>query len=218
MFRYIFLYFIFLEFVFGLDATMEIIKKKAVLPNICVVVSNDTKIDNGVDNKIDALIEKDLQVSGHFSKSDITIESNFDATPNYPLLQQNGIDLYLVLKIKKSATKGIIANIKLYDVNSQKLTLNKVYNISNGNRYPFLSHKISIDVNNRMKAPSISWMDRFIIFSRYLNAKKSEIVISDYTLTYQAVVVRGGLNIFPKWVNDKQEVSIILLINMENLL
>ncbi|MEA3314838.1 MAG: Tol-Pal system protein TolB [Campylobacterota bacterium] len=205
MFKHILLYFIFLEFVFGLDATMEITKKRAILPNISVVVSSDTKLNSDLANKIDALIEKDLQVSGHFSKSNISIESNFDDTPNYSLLQQNAIELYLLLKIKKSATKGIVANIKLYDVNSQKVILNKVYNISNANRYPFLSHKISIDVNSHMKAPSIKWMDRFIIFSRYLNAKESEIVISDYTLTYQAVVVRGNLNIFPKWVNDKQE-------------
>lgn len=205
MFRYILLYFIFLEFVFGLDATMQITKQRAVLPNISVVVSSDTKVNIDLANKIDALIEKDLQVSGHFEKSNIIIETNFDETPNYSLLQNNGIELYLLLKVKKSDIKGMIAKIKLYDVNSQKVILNKVYNISNGKRYPFLSHKISIDINSYMKAPTIKWMDRFIIFSRYLNSKESEIVISDYTLTYQAVVVRGGLNIFPKWANKKQE-------------
>jgi TolB protein len=48
-------------------------------------------------------------------------------------------------------------------------------------------------------------MDRFVIFSRYIGAKKSEIVVADYTLTYQKVVVKGGLNIFPKWASDEQE-------------
>jgi TolB protein len=48
-------------------------------------------------------------------------------------------------------------------------------------------------------------MDKFIIFSRYLDSKTSEIVVSDYTLTYQKIVVKGGLNIFPKWATSKQE-------------
>jgi len=204
MLKHILLYFILLEVVFGLDATMEITKKRAVLPNISVVVSSDTQLVD-LANKVDSLIEKDLQVSGHFEKSDIIIENEFDEKPKYGLLQSNAIELYLLLNIKKSATKGIIANIKLYDVNSRKLVLNKLYNVSQEERYPFLSHKISIDVNDYMKAPSIKWMERFIIFARYLNAKESEIVISDYTLTYQAIIVKGGLNIFPKWVNGKQE-------------
>jgi len=48
-------------------------------------------------------------------------------------------------------------------------------------------------------------MDRFVIFSRYIDSKTSEIVISDYTLTYQKVVVKGGLNIFPKWASKDQD-------------
>jgi len=48
-------------------------------------------------------------------------------------------------------------------------------------------------------------MDKFVIFARYIDAKKSEIIIADYTLTYQKVVVSGGLNIFPKWSSKKQE-------------
>jgi TolB protein len=48
-------------------------------------------------------------------------------------------------------------------------------------------------------------MDKFVIFARYKNAKQSEIVIADYTLTFQKVVVANGLNIFPKWASKEQE-------------
>jgi len=48
-------------------------------------------------------------------------------------------------------------------------------------------------------------MDKFVIFSVYKGAKEAEIVIGDYTLSYQKTIVRGGLNIFPKWANSKQE-------------
>jgi TolB protein len=47
-------------------------------------------------------------------------------------------------------------------------------------------------------------MDRFVIFARYIDSKRSEIVVADYTLTYQKVVVSGGLNIFPKWADEEQ--------------
>jgi TolB protein len=34
---------------------------------------------------------------------------------------------------------------------------------------------------------------------------RSEIVIGDYTLTYQHTMIKGALNIFPQWANDKQD-------------
>ena len=92
----------------------------------------------------------------------------------------------------------------MYDVNTNTLVVDKTYATSIAVRYPFLSHKIAIDTNNYLHAPSIGWMDKFIIFARYLDSRTSEIVISDYTLTYQKVVVKGGLNIFPKWANKQQ--------------
>jgi TolB protein len=48
-------------------------------------------------------------------------------------------------------------------------------------------------------------MEKFVIFSRYKEAKESEILISDYTLTYQQIIIKGGLNIFPKWASKDQE-------------
>ncbi len=68
-----------------------------------------------------------------------------------------------------------------------------------------MAHKASIGINQYFEAPSIDWMDKFVIFSRYTSAKKSEIVIADYTLTYQKVIIKGGLNLFPKWASSKQK-------------
>ena len=203
--KFIFIFLIFIDTVFALDATMEIIKKKSLLPTISVVVSSDTNIEVKLAKNISALIQKDLSVSGHFNNSDISIENGYDVLPNYTVLKQNGIDLYLLLQVQKNQLNGIIVNSKLYDVNTDSLVMSKSYTISSKVRYPFLSHKISIDINKHLNAPSIDWMDKFVIFSRYLNAKSSEIVVSDYTLTYQKVVVSGGLNIFPKWASKNQE-------------
>lgn len=52
-----------------------------------------------------------------------------------------------------------------------------------------MAHKIVVDANDQTGAPSIKWMEQSVIFARYTEAKKSEIVISDYTLSYQRVIV-----------------------------
>jgi TolB protein len=189
----------------ALDATMQIIKSKSALPVISMVISNDTKVKNKIDEKVLSLIRKDLEVSGHFVNSEVQIDSNYDELPKYSILQQNGIDLYLVLQLKYNEKNNLVVSARLYDVNTNKVALNKSYSTTSKARYPFISHGISIDINNYLKAPSIDWMNKFVIFSRYLDSKTSEIVVSDYTLTYQKIVVKGGLNIFPKWANSKQE-------------
>ena len=192
------------QFAFSLDATMEIIKNKSSLPTINIVSATDSPNIDSIDSKILKLIQKDLQVSCHFNDSSISIETGFTETPKYSILKENGIDLYLVLKVLQDENAKYIVNTKLYDVNTNTIVQSKSYSTTSFARYPFLAHKIAIDVNRYLKAPSIDWMDKFVIFSRYLDSKTSEIVISDYTLTYQKVVVKGGLNIFPKWASSEQ--------------
>lgn len=192
------------NYLFALDATMEIIKNKSALPTISYAISTDTQIRDNLDTKVLALVKKDLLVSGHFNNKHSNVSNNYENIADYKTLQINGIDLYLVLQLKKNGESGILVNAKLYDINSKNLVLSKSYTTKLDARYPFLAHKISIDINKYLKAPSIEWMDKFVIFSRYLDSKTSEIVVSDYTLTYQKVVVKGGLNIFPKWANKEQ--------------
>ncbi len=205
MIRKILLLAVFMQFSFAIDATMEIIKKKSTLPNVCAVISSDTDSNTKLPKMILALIKKDLLVSGHFNNSEIEIAADFSEQPNFNLLRQNDIDLYLVVQVNKNQLNGVILNVKLYDANSSEFILSKSYTTSTMARYPFLAHKVAIDINDYLNAPSIDWMDKFIIFARYLNSKSSEIVISDYTLTYQKTVVKGGLNIFPKWGDKAQE-------------
>lgn len=189
---------------FAIDATMQIIKKKRTLPMISVSIDN-TVSNKAISNKVASLVQKDLIVSGHFNNSDIKFDNNFNDTVEFKTIGSNGIDLYLLLQTKNSLQKGIIINTKLYDINTKQLVLSKSYSTSNKTRYPFLAHKISIDINKYLNAPSINWMDKFVIFARYSKSRKSQIVIADYTLTYQKIVVSGGLNIFPKWASKKQE-------------
>lgn len=188
---------------FAVDASMEIIKKSNQLPTISVSHSqnNTTKLMKDIKH----LIEKDLEVSGHFrvASNEYLFESN--ENPDNVLLSRENIDLVLNLELEKTSINSLKINIKLYDVNNKKLVLNKFFTSSRLDRFPFVSHRISIDVNKYLKAPSIDWMDKFVIFSVYTDSKEADIYISDYTLTFQKRILRGGLNIFPKWANKKQD-------------
>lgn len=192
------------NFLFAIDAKMEIIKKSQNLPKIVVSTALDSA-NSTLANKIQKTITQDLKVSGHFDIAQEKMKIMFQDKPNMVTLANKGIDLYLnvFLEPTNSATLRVI--IKLFDINKKELVLNKTISTSKKERYPFVSHRVSISVNKYLKAPSIDWMDKFVIFSVYKGAKQAEIAIGDYTLSYQKTVVRGGLNIFPKWANAKQE-------------
>jgi len=190
------------QYLYAVDAQLDIIRKNTIIPKISISIVNTSR-SKKLANKIKILLEKDLEISNHF-----IVESNKlnirTINDNISFMNTKKLDLLLLLNIENNNNKNIVLNVKFFDLNKKDVILNKKYIISNINRYPFLSHKIAININDILKAPSIKWMDRFVIFSRYTASRKSEIVVSDYSLTYQKVVVKGGLNIFPKWANKEQ--------------
>jgi TolB protein len=185
------------------DAQMEIVKKGMTLPKISVNVASDS-MDQDLLNKIAKVLEQDLNVSGHFEVKNEKVMLAFNERPNFVMLR-NKTDLMVNLSVGQSGFGGLLLLIKMYDVNSGTLVLDKSFSSSKADRYVFLAHRSAIAINDYMNAPKIAWMDKFVIFSRYMNARQSEIVIADYTLAYQKTIVKGGLNIFPKWAGNAQE-------------
>ena len=188
------------------DANLEIIKKANVLPKIFVSVSTDSKETITI-NKLKEILQKDFKVSGHFDVASIDGYSqiSYEEIPDIVSLNENGVDLYLHLWASKDASQEYTLNTKLYDLNSKTLIQEKSYTSSHEERYPFLAHRVAISINDFFKAPSISWMDRFVIFSKYVSSGKADIFIADYTLTFQKRIISGGLNIFPKWGDAEQK-------------
>lgn len=194
---------LFITNIYAADAQMEIVKKGMTLPKISVNVSGDS-MDQELLNKIAKVLEQDLNVSGHFDVKNEKVALAFNERPNFVMLR-NKVDLLVNLSIGQSSFGGLLLLIKMYDINSGNLVLDKSFTSSKADRYVFLAHRTAIAINDHMNAPKIAWMDKFVIFSRYMNARQSEIVIADYTLAYQKTIVKGGLNIFPKWASDAQE-------------
>ncbi|BDB66987.1 protein TolB [Helicobacter cinaedi] len=184
---------------FAIDATLEIVKNGNKIPYIMVERLDSENAD--FSTKVLKMLVADLKVSGHFQADDGGVNKSNDI--NYADYAEKKVDLLAQIKVAKSST--LTATLSLYDINTSKHIFTKTYTENDIKRFPFLAHNMTIDINSYIKAPSIQWMQRLVVLSRYVGSGSSEILICDYTLTYQKVVVKGGLNIFPKWADSKQE-------------
>ena len=188
----------------AVDAKLEIVKNANTLPKILISVASDT-VEISTLSKIKNLLSKDLEISGHFEVLNIQNIIKYEELPDVTALSTQGVDLYLNLSAVKNLSGGYSLLTKLYDINAQAMILEKSFTTSRENRYPFLAHRTAISINDHFKAPSIKWMDKFVIYSVYQGAGKANIMIGDYTLTYRKTIVQGGLNIFPKWASKDQK-------------
>lgn len=196
--------FLITTFVFAADAELDIVKKSGSMPKIEVSVSPNA-MNKPLTQKVAKMIEKDLMVSGHFDVVKASQVVDYNSNPDMLVLSNKGTDLFVNVSSNVSSFGGYSVMVKMYDSNSKKMVFNRTFSTSKEDRYPFVAHRIAIRINKYLNAPPIDWMDKFVIFSQYKSAKKADIIIADYTLTFQMPVIRGGLNIFPKWANNKQD-------------
>lgn len=181
--------------VWSAEARLEITKGQKQLPSIVINLA-----PSGVEEKISKLVVKDLEVSGNFKAS--TQQKEVEKKPSYLAYQAQKTDL--LVYIEKIKDKIVLS---LFDINAKKRVLQKDYHLENPQKYPFVAHKMANAINEYLQAPSIEWMNRLVVFAKLVASSKSEIVIADYTLTYQQTIINDGLNIFPKWA-DKEQSSI----------
>lgn len=198
----IFLLFAFIATLFAEEVTTITNSGSYDLPKIIVQDASNLG-DNALQQKMFKLMVGDLKVG-----------ATFDVSTNY---YQNAYDDAYSANLDKSENPALIVRYEVAgSVSSNASIKAKVFNATNGNimyegsystkgsKYPFLAHNIVSEIVKQLGYSDVDWMKTMIIFSRYTGAKSSEILVADYTLTYQKVVVSGGLNIFPKWANSAQ--------------
>ena len=183
---------------FGADATIDLVKTIQKTPTIQVTYVDNRHALQAM--RVYKVLLGDLNVSGHFLVQE---GQKGKSKPNYAEYLNNKIDLMVSVQAQKNDT-GYQVLVKLFDINAQNLIFDKVYTIDDERLYPFVAHKIAIDINDYIKAPSIDWMKRYIVLSTYVAPARTNIIISDYTLTYKKVIINDGLNIFPRWANLNQ--------------
>ena len=191
--------FFFLNIAYAGNATIEVIKKADSLPTIAIE---------------DASISYTDTFKLQFFKSlvaDLNVISLFNVDRHYRYINYNNTDVLVankdmnyVLRYKMFEDDNAALNVQVKLLNDNEEVFSKKYRVSKKNIYMFVSHAIAFDINEFMGAPSVSWMKRKVIFSRVVAPRKTEIVIADYTLSYQYTVLKGGFNIFPKWATNDQ--------------
>ena len=185
-----------------IDATLEVVKKFGNLPNILVQYSGKDYNQREYTLRIFKMLVADLKVTGHFTVQEDGNIAN-EMVLNFDEYRKAKIDL--IARVSAEILQdGLVVNLQLYDANSGTLALSKEYKNSSAETYPFLAHKLAIDINDYIQAPNVDWMERIVVVSYYTKPGESEILLSDYTLTYKNSLIKGGLNIFPKWANEQQ--------------
>lgn len=181
------------------DATIEVIKKVDALPSIGI---EDASISYNDTFKLQFFktLVADLNVISLFNVDRFHRITHYNATD---VVVENK-DMNYVLRYKMFEDDSGALNIDMKIIQNDTAMFSKSYKVNRKNIYMFVSHAIAYDVNEFMGEPSVLWMKRKVIFSRIVGPKKSEIVISDYSLSYQHVILKGGFNIFPKWANKAQ--------------
>jgi TolB protein len=184
---------------FASDATIDVVKKVDSLPSLAI---EDASInyDNTFRLQVFKSLVADLNVLSIFNVDRHHRITNFNDTD---VLVENK-DLNYVLRYKLEEDDSGALNISTKLLNKNEEVFAKSYKVSKQSLYVFVTHAIAYDINEFMGEPSVEWMKRKVIFSRIVGPKKSEIVISDYTLRYQHVIIKGGFNLFPKWANKSQ--------------
>ena len=195
--RYLLILF-FVVRVFAVDANLKIEKDVEQRARVALVDASGSK--SAISGKFFSTLVSDLKISGHFLPDNKYHTGSMIGNSISPLLKSKDY----VLKYSLEQSTGVKATIKLYRASNATLLMSKDYAISSAAKFPFVSHRIVTDVNKFLNYPSVDWLNRYVVFSRYTGAKKSIIVLADYTMQYQKVVIRGGLNLFPKWADRQQ--------------
>lgn len=203
--RYILLCLATTLFLHGYDATIEIVKQIDKKPHIAVADATQMPLDNKMKRRFLKLLIGDLKVTTHFVVDDSYTTLPYDGTGGVAALSKEGVELVAKVKLEKDPAGKLLASVRLLNAKNLTPLYEKFYTIGKFARYPFLAHNIAIDINDFTGAPKVDWMKRYIIFARYTKPGKSDIMVSDYTLTFKKRIVHGGLNLFPKWANEAQD-------------
>lgn len=196
--RYLWLFLISAIGLFATDKTLDIIKTIQKLPKIEVRYSIDNDANYAL--KLHEVLANDLKTSQHFDVS----QNKDQGAINYAELKDKKFQLVALVSVAvENGNK--ISRLKLYDVNTSALVKTFDYPILSADLYPFAAHNMAIVVNDYLKAPSIAWMKRLIVFSKYIGPGITNIALADYTMRYQKEIIKNNrLNIFPKWANAEQ--------------
>ncbi len=147
----------------NVDATLEVVKKFGRLPNILVQIVGTDYYQKEYGLKIFKMLVADLKVTGHFSVEEEKQIVSSGIVVNFDEYRSKKIDLIAKIYTETFKNGGLKVNLQLYDINSENPAFNKEYSTTKFDAYPFLAHKIAVDINEYTQAPDVSWLERMVV-------------------------------------------------------
>ncbi|MDP3301553.1 MAG: Tol-Pal system protein TolB [Sulfuricurvum sp.] len=180
------------------DATLEVTKNVGMLPKFAI--EDASAMGNDTGTRFHKMLSADMNVVSLFDVDDRYASQSFDNS------QAAGIhkDAVYILRYRlvSDGSGGYRTDVKLLQNNLELFS--KIYYLKQSEMLVFLAHSIAYDINAKMGGGSLEWMKRKVLFVRLNGPRRSEIVAADYTLSYQKVVLSGGMYGFAKWANREQ--------------
>lgn len=195
--KFLILWIVFLTFLWGTDATLEVSKGVESLPKLAI--EDSTPIPDELSKKMFQVLKADMEVTTLFDVDQSYGVSAYDSSS----AAINHLKFQYLLKYRLSQfSDGVHADVKLIQNGSELFT--KSYVLKQADMAVFLAHSIAYDINVKMGGAPMDWIKRKVLLVRFTAPRRSDIVATDYTLAYQKVVLSGGLYGFVKWANQQQ--------------
>lgn len=189
-------------FIFNLNAgdlTLDINKQVDSLPSLAI--ENGSRHSNNLNKKFLRSLISDMNVLSLFNVDRKSTNSDFSD----PEVNRENKKKNYVLRFKLEPLDGTSYKTKIKFFEQNRVILQKNYTIHKEKLYVFVAHAIAYDVNKAMGEEDVDWIKKKVVISKLSGRNESEIIITDYTLAYQHVMIRGGLNVFPQWANERQD-------------
>ncbi len=180
------------------DLTLDISKQVDSLPSL--TLENSSRVNNTLNKKFLRSLISDMNVLSIFNVNRKSNTIDFD---DEDVSRESKKSTYVLrFNLQEQDSFSYKIQIKFFEQN--KIIFQKSYAIHKENLYVFVAHTIAYDINNVLGEESIDWIKKKVVIARLSARNESEIIITDYTLTYQHVMIKGGLNVFPQWANKEQ--------------
>ena len=182
----------------GADATLEVTKNVGALPRLAI--EDGSAATNDVGSKFHKMLTADMNVVSLFDVDNSYAQQGFES--QYPSAVHKDAAYVLRYRLISDGSGGYKSDVKLLQ-NGLEL-FSKMYYLKQSEMLVFLAHSVAYDINAKMGGAPLEWMKRKVMFVRLSGPRRSEIVAADYTLSYQKVVLSGGMYGFAKWANREQ--------------
>lgn len=179
------------------DATLEVVKGVQTLPILAI---EDGSAASETSQKMYTMLNADMNVISLFNVDNSYAASAYDALA--PSANHSNAQYVLRYRLTNDGSGGLKADIRLLQ-NSTELFA-KTYLLKQSEMLVFLSHTIAYDINAKMGGGPLEWMKRKVLLVRLSSPRHSDIIAADYTLSYQKIILSGGMYGFAKWANREQ--------------